>query len=330
MRNIAEGNFTLETLRFNYLNLNKYLYELYSKDIYDINILLLISLETEYYEGDTLKQILLDLKKLSNNLICQFDIIDEEGNPTGKKTEKVKFKANKILLDVGDVLNRHRWIYRYLEEYMLQNKLTDENEITETIKKEIEEKAYIAGKQQGRDWFKRNSESFDLLLPAEAKLDKNFTLGDEITEIYEGSAELPKIDYICYEYWLKHPEYGTIKNILDKIRSLPKSILEKTYREEAKYFLRRLIKRDEIQHYPKMFIEYSKNYLQDETIKHALVQKDTDNNLEFYFGNEVWHNLTFRSEKAKRDKTINNYIKNELFSLTKARNVRIKSKHAFT
>ncbi len=55
MNNVSENDFTLEVLRFNYLNLNKYLYELYKQGTDNINILLLVSLEKEYYEGENLK-----------------------------------------------------------------------------------------------------------------------------------------------------------------------------------------------------------------------------------------------------------------------------------
>ena len=97
-------------LEFSYLNLNNYLLELHKNNIHNLNILLLISLETEYYEGDNLQRILSDIKKLSNNLVYRFDILDKNGKPTGKKTEKIKFKVNKIKIDNDNVLNKQRWI----------------------------------------------------------------------------------------------------------------------------------------------------------------------------------------------------------------------------
>ncbi|HSQ97637.1 MAG TPA: hypothetical protein VLL98_02860 [Rickettsiales bacterium] len=44
-----DNDYTAINLEFNYLNLRKNLLKMYEKDIYNINIFLLISLEKEYY-----------------------------------------------------------------------------------------------------------------------------------------------------------------------------------------------------------------------------------------------------------------------------------------
>jgi len=313
-------------LEFTYLNLNNYLLELYRNNIYDLNILLLISLETDYYEGDNLKRILLDLKKLLNNLVYQFDILDENGKPTGKKTEQIKFKINKIQIDNGDVLNRHRWIYRYFEKYMLENNLTKEEDIPENIKKELEEKAYLKGLQQGKEWFKDHAiDAINSIIPQEYKLQKDFELTNGITKLFEGNDEIPLLEYVCYEYWLKHKNYEKVEKLFNKIRFLENSPIEKGFINTANDFLERLIKRNQIQWFPDMFIKYSVSYLADETVKHALIQSELDNNFELYFG-ALPYDLLFRSDEIKKNETINNYLKDELLNLTKRGLITIRTK----
>lgn len=60
----TEFDYSNNNLIFNYINLNKYLCQLYTKGIDNINILLLISLEKEYYNDKNLKRIIKDLVKL--------------------------------------------------------------------------------------------------------------------------------------------------------------------------------------------------------------------------------------------------------------------------
>ncbi|HSQ97901.1 MAG TPA: hypothetical protein VLL98_04240 [Rickettsiales bacterium] len=313
-------------LEFSYLNLNNYLLELHKNNIHDLNILLLISLETNYYEGENLKQILLDLKKLSNNLVYQFDILDENGKPTGKKTEKIKFKVNKIQIDNGDVLNRHRWIYRFFEKYMLENNLTKEEDIPENIKQDLEEKAYIKGLQQGKDWFREHAiDAINLIIPQENKLQKDFQLTNGVTKLFEGNEEIPSLEYVCYEYWLKHHNYKKVEKLFNEVRFLEDSPIEKAFNNTANDFLERLIKRNQIQWFPDMFKKYSISYLSDETIKHALIQSESNNNFELYFG-ALPYDLLFRSEEVKQNKTINNLLKDELLSLTKRGLITIRTK----
>lgn len=45
-----------EALNYKYLGLKKYLMDLYQKNIHNINLFLLISLEQNYYEGEILKK----------------------------------------------------------------------------------------------------------------------------------------------------------------------------------------------------------------------------------------------------------------------------------
>lgn len=304
----TNNDYTMENLEFNYLNLRKYLFKMYEKGVKDVNLFLLISLEKEYYEGENLKKIIVDLAKLSNNLILKIDGRD------------IKFKVNKISLDVGDVLNRHRWIYRYNEKYMIEHNLKDgeENKIPQDIQQEIQEKAYETGRQQGFDWFKNHTiDALNLVLPQENQLKKNFKLTDGITQIFKGNETIPEIEYICYEYWLKHQKYKTIERALNEVRNLPDSVIERTYNHEANYYLERLHNRNESPKMQSIFAKYSKDYLIDETIKDTLIQQIGNNNLElYYFGLEARHSIAFRGKKAKNNNIIQDYVNKELFGIT--------------
>ncbi|MDD2839995.1 MAG: hypothetical protein PHY80_02595 [Rickettsiales bacterium] len=315
----TDDNYTAINLKFNYLNLEKYLLKLYENGISDINIFLLISLEKYYYEGENLKKIIVDLAKLSQNLIININ------------GQNIKFKVNKISFDVGGVLNRHRWIYRYNEEYMLAHNLKDEIDIPENIKSEIQIKAYNKGKQQGFDWFREHTiDALNLILPNSNQLAKNFKLTDGITEIFVGNNEIPRIEYICYEYWLKHPKYKTVEKALNEIRNLPDSVIERTYNHEVEYYIERLENRgemEEISKFPEMFKKYSKNYLVDETVEHVLMQQEKENNLEFYcFGKAPMHNAIFSCRKAKNNPIIQKYVKNELSCIDRLNRITLRDK----
>ncbi len=311
----ANDNYTAINLEFNYLNLRKYLIDLYNQKQTEIEIFLTISLEKEYYEGEHLKQILLDIQKLSQNLVLSIN---------GKD---IKFKVNTIKMVVGDVLNRHRWIYRGQAKYMLEHNLTIEDTITPNIKKEIASRAYIQGKEQGFDWFKRNIESFNLLF-GDKKLNKNFQLGNEITQIFDGNENCPPMYYICYEYWYKHPKYNEIQNALTKVRSLPNSIVERAYNYESEYFLRRLKNRNEIIEFENMFLKYSKDYLVDETIKNSLIYQINKFFLIelYYYGKEGKFTTVFKGKKAKNNPEILKGIQNELKYIDCRRFVTIREK----
>lgn len=295
-----------EALEYKYLGLKKYLIDLHKKNIHDINLFLLISLEKDYYEGENLKKIVKDLVKLSNNLFLEID------------GERINFKVNKISFDVGDVLNRHRWIYRYNEKYSIENGLNDdeENKIPENIKNEIQEKAYQTGKQQGFDWFKNHCiDAINEVLPENNKIDKDFQLNNDIRNIFEGNKTIPAMEYICYIHWLKHKNYKHIEEILNKIRFLDNSVIEKAFDHEANYFLERLINRDKKPKFPINFVKHSKDYLVDEVIKDILIYSLSQNIGFYYFGLEPRVFTTFRGKKAKNDKRIQEYYKPELSNI---------------
>lgn len=57
-----DGDIEKQQLEFNYLNLEKYLYELHKQGIYDINLFLYVSPENPNYHGEHLKKVVVDLK----------------------------------------------------------------------------------------------------------------------------------------------------------------------------------------------------------------------------------------------------------------------------
>lgn len=295
-----------EALEYKYLGLKKYLIDLHNKNIHDINLFLLISLEKDCYEGENLKKIVKNLVKLSNNLFLEIN------------GEKINFKVNKISFDVGDILNRHRWIYRYNEKYAIENGLNDneETKIPADIENEIKIKAYQTGKQQGFDWFKNNCiDAINELLSEDNKIDKDFQLNDDITNVFEGNKDIPAIEYICYNHWLKHKDYKHIEEILNKIRFLDNSVIERTFNHAANYFLERLVNRDEKPKFPINFVKHSKDYLVDETVKNIIINAQAKNIIFYNFGLESKVFTAFKGKKAKNDLRIQKYYKPELSNI---------------
>lgn len=318
-----DDDFSRHDLEFVYLDFNKYLFELYKQGIDNINILLLVSLERDYYEGENLKKILLDLKKLSNELVCNFN---------GKK---VKFKINQVEFDVGDVLNRHMWIYRYIENYLIENNMDYDCAVPQNIMIEFRDRAYSTGKQQGKDWFKNHAiESINKVLfddeeknDISLRIQEDFQLTDGVTQIYKGGKNFPKIQYNCYEYWLKHPKYKFIEKVLQEVRCLPNSILERAYNHEAEFFVDNLNKRGIPPKFPDLFKKYSKDYLIDESIEHTIIQQDVCNNFEFYYRSmEPVHTKIFRTKKVKNNNVIQGYLQKDLFGIDRGNFITFKNK----
>lgn len=321
-------DYSCDNLDFKYLNLNKYLLKMYEQGIQDINIFLLISLETEYYQGENFKKIIKDLINLSKNLVMDFDILDENGKPTGKKTEKVKFKVNKISIDVGDTANRWRWIYRYNEKYMLENNLINEEDLPQNIVEQIKTQSYETAKQQGKDWFKDHAvDTINLILPKKHQITKDFQLNEAITNIFGGNNEIPQIEYICYDHWLNHSKYKAIEKALLAVRNLEDSVVEKAYDHEVKYYIARMDKKDIFAEFPKMFFKYSKLYQFDETMPMVIRHQDVKNNFEFYwFGRESCYTEVFRGKKVQNNEIIKHHLANELKGIADRNYTSIKNK----
>jgi len=249
---------------------------------------LLISLEKDCYEGGFFYLLMNSFR----NSFLKEDLL------------KKQYSANisKIRIDVGDVLNRHNWYYRYCEKYMLENNLKEENQIPKNIQEQFHKEAYQKGKEQGREWFKNNINAINQLIPEGHKLNKDFKISNGITTLYEGDKNNPKIEYICYEYWLKHPKYKTTENVLKKIMNLEESGFKKALDYESEYFCKRIAKGKNIQK-KFLFLKQTKKYIFDETI--PIIIKKPNNILEFYFGGrDIATSQYFAGRKAQNNPEI--------------------------
>ena len=286
---------------FNYLNLDELLNKFYKKGVTNIDIALIISLEKDYYMDESMKLIMSDLRRLMNNKEIVWNI--------GGKPEK--FKVNKLSFFVGDVLNRHTLYYRHCADYFDKHNIDQEELIPLEIRKDFEEKSYIEGKEEGKDWFKSNIDAFNLF-SNEKVLTKDYYIGDDITTIFEETEDTPKLEYICYEHWYKHYNYNNIYEILLELTSKPDMIMDRCYVYEANYFYNRLSMRGETPKYKNTFIQQSKKYLIDETVAAAIMNaKMPNNNLNvYYYGKAPMHIITLTGNNAKRDYKLYNYLYN--------------------
>lgn len=161
------------------------------------------------------------------------------------------------------------------------------------------------------------------------KIPQDFQLTDGITTIFEGNDNIPKIEYICYDYWLNHPKYKTIEKALLEVRSLENSVVEKAYDHEVNYYNDRTAKKGIFPKFPDMFFKYSKMYQFDETMPMVIRHQDIENNFEFYwFGRESCYTEVFRGKKALNKEIIRYYLDNELRGITDRNYTSIKEKHS--
>ena len=286
---------------FNYLDLEETLNKFCKDSISNVNLQLLISLEKDYYMGENMKLIMSDLRRLMNNKEIVWNI-------DGKLE---KFKVNKLSLQVGDVLNRHMFYYRHCADYFDKHNIDQEELIPLEIRKDFEEKSYIEGKEEGKDWFKSNIDAFNSF-SNEKVLTKDYYIGDDITTIFEETEDTPKLEYICYEHWYKQPEYKKIEEPLLKMIKDPRcSTIDRCYTHEAEYFYERLEKRNEAPKHKDLFVQQSRKYLIDETVPMILnTYNRTNNTIEiYYYGKLPMHLETYNSIKTKKNKAICNYIR---------------------
>ena len=289
-----------ESLYFSYLNLEEILNKFYKNNINNVDLTLIISLEKDYYMGENMKLIMSDLRRLMNNKEIIWNI-------NGKLE---KFKVNKLSLWVADVLNRHMFYYRHCADYFDKHNIDQEGLIPLEVRKDFKERSYIEGKQEGKDWFKSNIDAFNLFSD-EKVLTKDYYISDDITTLFEETESTPKLEFICYEYWLKHPEYKRIEEPLLKMIADPDcSAIDRCYTHEAEYFYERLEKRNEAPKYKDLFIQQSRKYLIDETVPLVFYTcKPINDVIEFYYyGKLSMHLEMYNGARTKRNKAINNYI----------------------
>lgn len=294
----------MSNLYFSYLGLNERLYQFHERGVKDIDCNLIISLEKEYYQGDNMKLIIADLRKLMNNKKISMDY----------KGIKEEFNVKKMSFIVGDTLNRHMFYYRYCTKYFDEHNIDKEELIPLEIREKFNQDSYIAGTQEGKDWFRDNIEAIQLFSD-EKQLTKDFKISDEITTVFEETKTTQKLDYICYSIWYKHPRYIEIMKALNDLINMDNSIINRCYNHEAEYFFERLNKRGETPKYKDLFIQQSKKYLIDETVPFIILNSNKEPNkfLDFYyFGELPYHFGVYNGKKAKNNELIQKYLKTVL------------------
>lgn len=286
----------MENTFYTYDSLSKYLLNFKKNNVGALDIHILISMERRYYEGPEFFQFCKSIKEnlLNNKNYILFD--------------NTKFKINSIQFDVGDTLNRHNWYYRYCEKYMLNNNLKREEQIPSEIKKNFEKEAYKTSQKQGIEWFKKNLDSINQLIPLKFRIDKSSKLTNNKTSLYKGYKDNPQINYICYNNWLSHPNYKKTSLILKKICNIKNSIIERAFNQEANYFYERISKKFQIL-FKELFIETSTRYLKDEAIAFMLLRSENPNTLEFYLnGRENSFSQALKGRRAQNNSIIQEYL----------------------
>ncbi|MDD2840373.1 MAG: hypothetical protein PHY80_04610 [Rickettsiales bacterium] len=296
-----------KNLYFSYLGLNERLYQFYERGVKDIDCNLIISLEKEYYQGENMKLIMADLRKLMSNKKISMDY-------NGIKEE---FNIKKIGLFVGDTVNRHNLYYRYCAKYFDEHNIDKEELIPLKVKEQFQKEAYIAGTQEGKDWFKDNLEAIQLFSD-EKKLTRDFKITDEITTIFKETETTPKLEYICYNYWYTHQKYKEIETALMELYKLQNSVIEKVYNQEAEYFYERFERRNEAPKYKNLFIQQSKKYLIDETIPAVILNsnKEPNNFFDFYYYGKLPHHFeVYNGKRANNNLIIQKYLETVLYGI---------------
>jgi hypothetical protein len=209
-------------------------------------------------------------------------------------------KCSCIQIDIGDTLNRHNWYYRYCEEYMIQNNLLSEKQIPSSTREEFYKKSYQKGREQGKEWFKNNIKAINQLIPKGYKLNRDFKLNDELTVLYKGDKNNPKIEYIRHEYWLKNTEYKDIKIIFNSICEQENFGIDKAIKRTANNFFK--LRKKNIK-YKDLFLQQSYSYILDESISTIIMNKQ-NNCIEFYCGSEIPSIQTLKGRKAQNSPII--------------------------
>jgi hypothetical protein len=273
-----------------YKNLEVILEKLENCNIKSIDIELVISLGKGYYEGEMLYKLLEGVKK---QLLNNSDYI---------LNKKAKFKVNTIRFKVADTLNRHNIYYSYLTDYLMKNNLPDETKLDDTVKAKIKSKSYRDATQQGIDWFINNLNAINLLFPKNKKLNKNFSLNDKITTLYEGDKDFPKVEFCRYKYWLEHAKYKTVEKSLKSVCVINESLIQRAFLKAVDYFVERIKKREDLNQFEDFRRKQSYQYLFDETVAFIIKHCQQNNVIEFYYGGrETSSTEVFRGRKAQND-----------------------------
>ncbi|MFC1659171.1 hypothetical protein ACFL0U_01230 [Pseudomonadota bacterium] len=273
-----------------------------------------VSIERGYYNGQL---CYLFFKNLKTKLLGSGKFIN---------FHRKEFFVESIQLDVGDILNRHNWYYRYCTKYMLENNINEEYKIPPKIRKKFEKLSYKKSKEQGQEWFSSNIEAINQLLPLKHQLFRDFKINKEITTLYAGDENHPKVEYICHNYWLNHKKYPLVEKAMDKLCSFKNSLLERSYNSTLEfYFNRKKLNNEDKDKFPDFFIKQSKKYLKDEAVGYCILHNINKNILEFYVqGQESNITKVFRGKKAQKDPIIQRYLRGPLKGADQRKFVSVK------
>lgn len=298
-------------LYYNYLNLSEVLEGFYKKNIDNIDLVLLISLENKYFTGDNFKLIMIDLKKLTKNKIIKY--------------KNKEFKINKLTLMIGDTLRRHVFYYNHCIEYFKQNNIDKEELIPIDIRKTFNSISYKDGILEGKKWFIQNLDSINSFSDNK-KIDNNFKINDDITTIFEETDLMPKLEYMSYNHYYNDPKYKEIEDKLKHAIKISNGLISRCYNFEANTFCNRLIRRGEIIDFKELFIQQSKKYLFDETIPVA-IRMSLNNNCDIYYHSKTpLHCLIYNGKNVRNNKELNDYVLNNLNEIKQYIQVTMKEK----
>jgi len=133
---------------------------------------------------------------------------------------------------------------------------------------------------------------------------KDYKITNNISILYKGDKNNPKVELVCYEHWLNHPKYKVIEKTLKEVCQTGNEI-ERSLLHESNYFYTRYSKRKLNITNKRLFLKKSYDYLFDETIAYILRNHTSKNILEFYFGGgDLKISLTFKGHKIQKNLTI--------------------------
>jgi len=271
-----------------------------------------ISLGRKEYHEKNLENFMKKIAEtIKNNGIRYFD----------KNKKENIYKIKKVILDVGDTLNRFTWYYKYLEKYLLTNKITKEELVSKKERREFLKKATETSKQQGIDWFYKNLKSINQLIPDKEKyLTEKFKLKKEKTILYKDTKF--SVEFISHEYWRNHTRSKEIIKALNEVCKIKNSPIQRAFEYEATNFYENVSKYKKI-YFKDIFIEQSMAYLKDEFINFTILY-DNNNTVEFYLGALSSFSQAFNGSKAQNNPVIQKYLQGPLKGADQRKFIQIK------
>jgi hypothetical protein len=299
-------------MNFSYTNLDKFLLYFKENNINNIELELGISFGTAYYNGEKFNNFCEEIKRkfLRKNYY---------------ELDGFKYKIDKFTILLADSINIHSIYCDEISKYLKKHNLTKESEISNNIKELIEKTLYKKSKEQGVKWLRKNIDSINKLLIEESKLQTDTELKNDITILYKGDKNHPKIELKSYDYYLNHLEYEQTEKALREVCKLKNNLIERAFQHEVDYYIERMKNRNEKIEFENLLRKQSYKYLFDETVSFIIKHREQNNLIEFYIGGrEIDPTLTFHGKKAQKDPIIQKYLQNELRGADQRKFVSVK------